>query len=303
MRRITKLFNTKATSIDEANKTVTFTISDNKVDRMGEVVDQKSWDFKSYMKNPIVLWGHNPDEPENVLGTARSLSIDDNGSHTDAELKFDTDINPKAKLVFDQIKSGTLKTVSVGFINHDEEIKDGVPHLLQNELLEISVVPIPANPRAVALSLKEGTISRKDAKWLMDGMRAEADLLEKQLEEEDTTNERKKTMDQEQAQALLDGMTKLTETVNELKEENAALKDQVASLKPAEQDTKTEDDTKEDDKTTDDKAKTEDDTSAKDGGNDQSGADEDAQFDPEAELTPELQAQIDSALADEALDA
>ena len=216
MRRITKLFNTKASSIDEANKNVIFTISDNKVDRMGEVVDQKTWDFKSYMKNPIVLWGHNPDEPENVLGTASTLAISDSGSHTDAELHFDTDINPKAALVFEQIKAGTLKTVSVGFINHDEEVKDGVPILKNNELLEISVVPIPANPRAIALSLREGTLSQKDAKWLMDGMRAEADLIEMQLMEEETKEVPVDT--HKQIEVLTEAVTRMAEQINELSE-------------------------------------------------------------------------------------
>ena len=295
MRRITKLFNTKATSINEATKTVTFRISDNKPDRMGEIVDQKSWVFKSYMKNPIVLWGHDPSEPENVLGTAATLSVADNGAHTDADITFDTSINPKAELVFNQIKAGTLKTVSVGFINHSEEYKDDIPVLKDNELLEISVVPIPANPRAIALSLKEGTLSRKDAKWLIDGMRSEAELLEKQLEEEDTPNERKKTMTEEQAQALMDGLTKLTETVEELKQENATLKDELSSLATTAEEETTEDETiAEDEKTTeDDKSDV-----ANAGSDDQAGATTD-ELDPEAELTPEIQELIDSALEEQ----
>lgn len=43
MRRITKLFQTKVTSVNEETKTVRFKISDNKPDRMGEIVDQASW--------------------------------------------------------------------------------------------------------------------------------------------------------------------------------------------------------------------------------------------------------------------
>jgi hypothetical protein len=60
---------------------------------------------------------------------------------------------------------------------------DDAPWILKdNELLEISVVPIPANPGAVALGMKSGDIKRKDAKWLMDSMRAEADLMQRQYE-------------------------------------------------------------------------------------------------------------------------
>src|SRR4051794_5684659 len=121
MKTFHKLFQTKASSIDEESRSVDFVISTNDEDRYGDVVDQKSWNFKSYLKNPIVLWGHDPDQPENVLGTAKSLAVSDDGKQTTATLTFDADINPKAALVFEQVKRGTLRTVSVGFRNHSLE--------------------------------------------------------------------------------------------------------------------------------------------------------------------------------------
>ena len=156
MRKITKLFTTQAKSINDETKTIRFKISDDQTDRMGEIVDQASWNFKNYMNNPIVLWGHNPDEPENVLG--QTLALETQGGETYAEMQFDDDINPKAALVWKQLLKGTLRTVSVGFIAHDQEGNV----LKNNELLEVSVVPIPANPRAIALSMKDGSLSRKD---------------------------------------------------------------------------------------------------------------------------------------------
>lgn len=302
MRRITKLFNTKALSIDDTNKRVTFTFSDNKVDRMGEIVDQKSWDFKNYLVNPLILWGHNPDEPENVLGTARSLATEDDGSSSSVEMQFDTDINPKALLVFNQVKAGTLRTVSAGFINHSEELQNDIPVLKDNELIEISVVPIPANPRAIALSLKEGTLSTKDARWLIDGMRKEADILETQIKEQ--TNEGDNNMDDIKAQ-----LATLTEAVGKLTEQNAELttKLEEATKPPVEsEEEKTAREAKEAQETKDaaDKAAADDAAKdkgddktdpAKDGSDDQSGAGE-GEFDPQAELTPQIQAQIDSAL-------
>ena len=58
------------------------------------------------------------------------------------------------------------------------------PVLKDNELLELSIVPTPANPRAIALGLKEGSINRKNATWRMDSMRKEAEALEVQLKEQ-----------------------------------------------------------------------------------------------------------------------
>lgn len=311
---IHKLFNTKALSVDDKAKSVKFIISTNQEDRYGEIVDQESWDFKSYNKNPLVLWGHDPSSPENVLGTATELTIDPTGTNTTALLTFDDDINPKAGLIFNQIKKGTLRTVSVGFINHTYNTEEDTPVLKDNELLEISVVPIPANSGAIALELKSGEINRKDATWLMEGLRKEADLMQKQLETTKPTN-KEKSMSDEQAQAVIDGIAKLTEKVDTLSTENQTLKDQLEGLKPAaetEEDKtareakeaedkvaaeKAEADKKADDETKrieDEKAKED---LAKSGGNDQGGAKgTDDDIDDDTELTPELQAKIDAEL-------
>lgn len=220
MRKIVKLIQTKATSIDEANKTATFKISDNQVDRMGEIVDQESWDFKEYMDNPMFLWGHNPDEPENVLGRCIKLWTSDDGSETYGTFQFDTDINPKAELVFNQVKRGSLRTVSVGFISNDEERQGDIPVLKNNKLLETSVVPIPANPRAVALDYKAGVISKKDAQWLLSSMRKSADFIEEQLKQDAVDGKEKEVSDQlnKNIAALLGAVTAIAEAQKKTEE-------------------------------------------------------------------------------------
>jgi len=268
------------------------------------------------LKTPLVLWGHSPEEPENVLGTASELTIDPTGTNTTAVLTFATDINAKAALVFDLIKRGVLRTVSVGFVNHTFEYEEDTPVLKDNELLEISVVPIPANSGAIALELKSGEINRKDAKWLVDGLRKEADLMQKQLDSTNPTNKEKQMTD-EQAQSVIDGIAKLTEKVDTLSTENQTLKDQLEALKPAAEteEEKTAREAKEaEDKATAEKAEADKkladeaeakriedeklkDDLAKSGGNDQGGAKEtDDDIDDDTELTPELQAKIDAEL-------
>lgn len=287
MKRITKLFQTVAQSIDDEAKTIRFKISDNLPDRMGEIVDQATWDFKNYLNNPVVFWGHESREPEYVLGTAQSLDIE--GDATYATLKLDEDINPKAALVWQQLLRGTIRCVSVGFIAHSEEYVNDIPVLKDNELLEISIVPIPANPRAIALSLKEGTLSRKDAKWLMDTMRKESDLIEAQMKAEEQHKE--KNMTDEQAKALIDAVANVTKTVEELKtsteERFTALDEQIKAVAEA---PVVDDDVVEG---------AEEDDPAKGGENDQPGAGEDIDLD--AELTDEeLEAQLATEVAEEA---
>lgn len=302
MKRLTKLFNISIKSVDEANRQVTFCFSDDQVDRMGEVVDQASWDVKNYMTNPVILWGHDPSKPENVLGQAVALDLNNNGkSYVTAQFD-DAETNRNADTVFRQLVKRTLRCVSAGFMNHTFEVEEDTPVLKDNELLEISVVPIPANPRAVALALKEGSISTKDAKWLMDSMRKEADLLESQMKQAKQVN-KENAMDKEQAQALIDGMAKLSEKVDTLTEDNKTLREELATLKPAEE-TEEEKKAREDKEAADKKAADEAEAArkaeaegktppAKSGEGDQDGAGKD-EFDENAELTPELQAEIDA---------
>ena len=291
MKKVTKLFNLALKSIDEVNKSVRFVISTDEVDRYGESVHQKSWNFKEYLKNPIVLWGHDPDEPENVLGTASDLEVDKDGSKTYATLTFDTEINPRADLIFRQIVKRTLRTVSVGFRNHTFEIENDTPVLRDNDLLEISVVPIPANPGAIALDYKAGGMTKKDATWLMDSMRKELDALDVQMKQDNNSEGDAKDMEEVKTQlaAAIDLITKLSATVDEVKGTVSDLTTTVAELK-----------TKADEqppKSDEGKEGEGDQPPAKSGDGDQDGAGGD-EFDENAELTPEAQAAIDAAFAE-----
>ena len=48
-------------------------------------------------------------------------------------------------------------------------------------MLEFSIVPIPANPQAVALAYNDGSISEDDARYLLKSYKAESEYLEKGL--------------------------------------------------------------------------------------------------------------------------
>src|SRR5213595_2406401 len=95
-RRLTKLLNTSIKSIDEENRRITFCFSDNAEDRMGEVVDQASWQTSNYMANPLILWGHNPDERVRHVVAGLPGSLVDHFAHAVfgvvAEAERDTSI-------------------------------------------------------------------------------------------------------------------------------------------------------------------------------------------------------------------
>lgn len=310
MRRVTKLFNIDIKSVDEEKRQITFCFSDDGEDRMGEVVDQATWDVKNYMNNPLILWGHDPSEPENVLGQGIELDLNNSGKSYITAQFDDADINPRADMVFRQLVKRTLRCVSAGFINHTYEHEGDTPVLKDNELLEVSIVPIPANPRAMALALDSGDISRKDANWLLASMRKESELIERKLNEQDPNKE--KSMTNEQAAALTESIAKLSEKVDALTAENVVLREEVTALKPAvetdedksareakelaaeEAAEKAAEDAKAaEEKEAADKLAAEEAAQAE---ADKKAAEEAATVSDDTELTPEIQAEIDATL-------
>lgn len=159
MKNLTRLFKTKAASIDESKYRATFVISDETTDRQGEVVKQAGWDFENYKKNPVILFGHDSYD----LPIGKAIDVYTEGAQTFAVIEFAVEIYDKAAIIWNMVKAGILNTVSVGFLNKEY---DG-DELTKNELLEISIVPVPANPNAIVLAAKDGMISKKDAQYLV----------------------------------------------------------------------------------------------------------------------------------------
>ena len=51
-------FNVSMKDIDDEQRTIEFIISNERVDRMGDVISLKGWRLKEFRKNPIVLFVH-----------------------------------------------------------------------------------------------------------------------------------------------------------------------------------------------------------------------------------------------------
>lgn len=222
LNKLTKLFsNTTIRSIDEENRTAEYIISTDEKDRMNEVVEQ-SWELENYKKNPIVLYGHDPSDKENVLGVATEIETKKDGDRTItvAKVQFaDEGTSKGVDIVWSLVRQQILKTVSVGFIPHtfkDGERDSGIELILaDNELLEFSIVPIPANPSAVQLALADGSISEKDAKWLIKNYKKEYEFLEKQLYDTMTSKGKTdKSNDKKEHKAMTDEeIKKLAEAI------------------------------------------------------------------------------------------
>lgn len=139
-------FETK--SIDKENFTVEGIFSTEEVDRHGEIVMQNGWKLEAYRENPVVLWAHQSDQ----LPIANMLNIGVNAQNQlEGKMQFAVKEYPFAETVFNMISGGFLRAFSAGFMNEIWQMNeaDDTVVLNQNELFEVSCVPIPANKLAL----------------------------------------------------------------------------------------------------------------------------------------------------------
>lgn len=134
-------------------RSATFQISDESKDRYGDIITASGWDFAQFKLNPIVLWGHQSRE----LPIGRVDKLWQEGTKSLAEVRFATaDENPFADSVYKMVKAGFVNASSVGFrptapiewIKEDGKETGGMRFVGQ-ELLELSVVTVPALPTAL----------------------------------------------------------------------------------------------------------------------------------------------------------
>lgn len=145
-----KVFKQFATEVEEmASRKMAFTISTASVDRDGDTIDPKGWMLDNYRKNPVVLFGH--DYSSLPVGKATNIITTEHGLK--AEVEFPPmGVYPFADTVHDMVKAGFLNATSVGFAgieaNKSKDRERGYDFMKQ-ELLEFSIVPVPANPEAL----------------------------------------------------------------------------------------------------------------------------------------------------------
>lgn len=137
-------------AVREAAREVDFVASTDTIDSYGDSVVQ-NWNLKRYKRNPVVLWSHSScDVP---IGQAVRVEVVNGQLETTVRFASEK-ASPKAEQVWQGILEKTIRAVSVGFrpreIRYERRDDVEVCVLDDNELWEISVVAIPANPDALA---------------------------------------------------------------------------------------------------------------------------------------------------------
>ena len=154
-----QFFDIEIKEVDDAKRQLIAVGSKQINDRDNDIIDVEGMDLKNYKKNPTFLWAHRGSEtPENVMGQAKKVWKD--GKNLMFKLEFlDSDINPRSDMVFKMFKAKALRAFSIGFAPDWEKAsyneKRGGFDFPTSELLEISAVPVPANPAALTNELKQ----------------------------------------------------------------------------------------------------------------------------------------------------
>jgi HK97 family phage prohead protease len=156
----------KQAFLDSSDKAVdpdapmTFVASTEAVDRYGDIVRADGWELANFKRNPVALFGHNY---SSIVGLVPRVWIE--SKRLMAEIKLAAQgtsalVDSVRALVAQKI----LRAVSVSFLPMEEptlmrdEKNDRVTgyEFTKQDLLEISLVAVPANQEAIAVARSLG---------------------------------------------------------------------------------------------------------------------------------------------------
>jgi len=219
---------------DEENK-YTFVVSTESIDRDGDILRVKGWDLSKYKNNPVVLYGH-AHSGDMGLPIGRATKVWKDTASTPKRLLMEMEFVPKeiysfAGLVRDLVDKGFIKTGSVRFIPQDFKEIDAkdMPidyngpkgrEYLKQEMVEYSIVTIPANTECMELEAKSKEITVTENKSLEEWLKNSNTEIEKQGRVLSKSNEDK----------LRQAVTMITEVLSKLESETETENEEPKSI-------------------------------------------------------------------------
>lgn len=150
-------------------------VSTETVDRMGDVIPAKSWDLDNFIKtgSPVLAFheyglvgGQVP-----IVGNATRIERTRKGLIATTKFHKKTQLSRDLEVLY---RDGHMKAFSVGFrtlappdVIKDDEGRFTGYQFTKVELLEYSVVAVPANPEAVAKAYRDKAISASTAEFIV----------------------------------------------------------------------------------------------------------------------------------------
>src|SRR5678815_6099656 len=139
-------------SVDEEKRILRGTATTPTPDRVGDIVEPLGVKFSNPMP---LLWQHRSDMP---VGQVRFDKATKSGIEFEAHLAKPTSskiLVDRVDEAWESVKLGLVKAVSIGFKAKEYSfMDDGGIHFQETEVLELSLVTIPANSEATISSVK-----------------------------------------------------------------------------------------------------------------------------------------------------
>ena len=155
MNREIKTFKFEVKEVDEEEGTFTgYAATFSKIpDSYGDIIDPGAFKktIKERNKQIKILWNHYILEP---IGRPTKLEEDEKGLYFEGKLSLGVQ---RAREVLSLMKDGVINEMSIGFNTVKERMVDGIHHLQEIKLYDISPVSFAANPEAMITSVKRAT--------------------------------------------------------------------------------------------------------------------------------------------------
>ncbi len=149
------------------DRSVDFVISTGALDRYNSTIAIDGWQTENFEKNPVVLWAHDDSIP--AIGRAANIRVE--GGRLKSSATFaERDVHPLADTIYQLIRARFIGAASVGWIPLEYRfVEDGDRgfgiDFLEQELLEWSVVNIPANPECLVGARSLGIDTKPLIAW------------------------------------------------------------------------------------------------------------------------------------------
>ena len=149
------------------DRSADFVISTGALDRYNSTIAVDGWQTASFEKNPVVLWAHDDSIP--AIGRAADVRVE--GGQLKSRAVFaERDMHPLADTIYQLIKARFIGAASVGWIPLEYKFVEGGDRgfgvdYLEQELLEWSVVNIPANPDCLVAARSLGIDTSPIMAW------------------------------------------------------------------------------------------------------------------------------------------
>jgi HK97 family phage prohead protease len=162
-----------------ADRVLEFIASTAQVDRYGDIIEVEGWELGNWLKVPVILYGH--DYGGFPIGQGIN-AIKDPLRGLVIQAKFATaQENPEADIAYRLALGGFIRAVSVGFMDLEREpILDNEGNrtgwrFKRAELLEVSLVAVPANPGALIVPVQKGLLTLEEAEAFQAKMQEAAE--------------------------------------------------------------------------------------------------------------------------------